>query len=112
MRSWHPIPPLCLDRKRLLGEHVEVHAIWNIIVAGKAGYRHHPEVKRWRDHLPALAERHDALVAEMERRGYNHKSPIEITCSQITAWPATIEPVETMREKLAIKVGLAAGDAP
>jgi hypothetical protein len=105
MRIWHPIPPLCLDDKRLLAEHRELHAIWNVLTLGKSGYRNHPETKRWEGHLPALARRHNQLVAEMERRGWTrHRTPLLMTYLQITVWPEPIEPVEDMRTKLCAKL--------
>jgi hypothetical protein len=105
MRIWHPIPPLCLDDRRLLGEHNELHCIWTVLTEGRKGYRNHPETKRWETHLPALARRHEMLVAEMRRRGWTgHKSPIYMTPSQITVWPKPIEPITVMRAKLADKI--------
>ena len=62
MRSWHPIPPWCLDTPRLTGEHRELHAIFTILTDGKTGYSHHPEVTRWDGCLEALCRRHDAIV--------------------------------------------------
>jgi hypothetical protein len=91
----------------LLGEHVEVHCMWNVITQNKRGYRNHPETKRWVDHLAALAARHDLLVAEMATRGYNHKSPLngaEQLARGPVRYPSTIEPIETMREKLSQKI--------
>lgn len=75
MRIWD-IEPSRLCRKHLLGEHRELHALWTILRESKQGYRHHPETKRWVGKLPALLRRHDALVAEMVRRGYQHRSPL------------------------------------
>lgn len=76
MRIWD-LPPEVLCRKHLLGEHRELHAIWTIITKGKKGYTNHPETKRWVGRLRALYLRHEALVSEMERRGYHHNSPLE-----------------------------------
>jgi hypothetical protein len=105
MRIWHPIPPFCLDDRRLLGEHNELHCIWTVLTEGRKGYRNHPETKRWEGHLPALARRHEMLVAEMRRRGWTgHKSPLCMTPSQITVWPEPIEPVTVMRAKLSEKI--------
>ena len=111
MRIWHPIPPFCLDDKRLLGEHRELHAIWSVLTnPEKKGYRNHPETKRWVGHLLELSFRHDELVKEMRRRGWNHKSPILTPPSSFFPlqdfifWPDTWEPVETMRQKLADKI--------
>ncbi|GAB4437838.1 MAG: pyrimidine dimer DNA glycosylase/endonuclease V [bacterium] len=76
MRIWD-LSPEILCRKHLLGEHRELHAIWTIITKGKRGYTNHPETKRWVGRLRALYLRHEALVAEMKRRGYHHSSPLE-----------------------------------
>lgn len=76
MRIWD-VPPPCLCRQHLLGEHRELHAIWNVLTQNRTGYANHPETRRWRGKLAALYARHDALVAEMQRRGYNHGSPLD-----------------------------------
>lgn len=76
MRIWD-IEPSRLCRQHLLGEHRELHAAWAIITQGKKGFSHHPEVLRWRGKLRALYLRHEALVAEMERRGYHHRTPLD-----------------------------------
>jgi hypothetical protein len=76
MRVWD-VPPAVLCRQHLLGEHREIHAVWTIVTAGKKGYCHHPEVQRWRGRLRALFLRHQDIVAEMCRRGYQHRSPLE-----------------------------------
>lgn len=103
MRIWHPIPVMCLDNKRLLGEHVEIHTIFNVITKNKQGYSNHPETNRWRGHLSALKHRHDLIVNEMYTRGYNHKSPIHYTTLNII-YPDVIEPISTMRNKLTNKL--------
>ncbi len=76
MRIWD-IKPGRLCRNHLLGEHRELHCIWVVLTQGKKGYSRHPETLRWRGHLKALYLRHTKLVAEMERRGYHHKSPLD-----------------------------------
>ena len=76
MRVWD-IAPSRLCRKHLLGEHVEIHAIWNVIARDLEGYARHPETMRWRGKLAALHARHDAVVAEMTRRGFRHASPLD-----------------------------------
>ena len=76
MRVWDVAPHL-LCKNHLLGEHREIHAIWNVITKGKKGYANHPETKRWVDNLAGLYERHDAIVEEMKERGYKHNSPLE-----------------------------------
>ena len=76
MRIWD-IAPNKLCRAHLLGEHRELHAIWNIISQNKQGYSKHPETIRWKGKLKALYNRHEKLVKEMNLRGYNHFSPLE-----------------------------------
>jgi len=84
VRVWDlPVGLLC--RQHLLGEHRELHAIWNILTLGKKGYRNHPEVKRWENNLTGLYERHAAQVAEMTRRGWKHQSALEFQNAMTTS---------------------------
>ncbi len=76
MRIWD-VPPGILCRQHLLGEHRELHGLWNILTQGKRGYSRHPETARWQGKLAALYRRHESLVAEMEARGYRHGSPLD-----------------------------------
>ena len=76
MRIWD-VDPAILCRQHLLGEHRELHGLWNILVLGKTGYSRHPETRRWEGKLAALFDRHEALVREMTARGYNHGSPLD-----------------------------------
>lgn len=76
MRIWD-VSPFILCRKHLLGEHRELHAIWTVLTKNKKGYSKHPETLRWVGKLKALFYRHDALVLEMQSRGYNHLSPLD-----------------------------------
>lgn len=76
MRIWD-VEPRELCARHLLGEHRELHGLWNILTQGKAGYRMHPETLRWVGKLAALHARHESLVAEMARRGYRHASPLD-----------------------------------
>ncbi|HUH13713.1 MAG TPA: pyrimidine dimer DNA glycosylase/endonuclease V [Longimicrobiales bacterium] len=76
MRIWD-VSPTLLCRQHLLGEHRELHGLWNILTLGKRGYAAHPETRRWQGRLAALFERHERLVAELERRGYRHASPLD-----------------------------------
>ena len=76
MRIWD-VDPAVLCRAHLLGEHRELHGLWNILTQGKSGYARHPETRRWVGKLAALYRRHEALVAEMTRRGYRHRSPLD-----------------------------------
>jgi hypothetical protein len=76
VRIWD-VPPALLCRQHLLGEHRELHGLWNIVSQGKRGYSRHPETRRWEGKLGALFARHNALVEEMQRRGYRHNSPLD-----------------------------------
>ncbi len=76
MRIWD-ISPKKLCNQHLLGEHRELHAIWSILLNDRKGYRSHPETKRWVGKNKALFFRHQELVKEIKRRGYNHFSPLD-----------------------------------
>ena len=75
MRIWD-VAPDKLCRNHLLGEHRELHAIWSILVHNKKGYSRHPETLRWKGKLKALYARHQKLIKEMKKRGYQHNSPL------------------------------------
>jgi len=77
MRIWD-IEPSLLCQKHLLGEHRELHAIWSIITKNKKGYSKHPETQRWVGKLKALYFRHQKLVEEMKKRGYSHRSDLNV----------------------------------
>lgn len=76
MRIWD-ISPRRLCNQHLFGEHRELHAIFTILTQDKKGYRHHPETQRWQGKLKALYLRHEQLVKEIDRRGYQHHSPLD-----------------------------------
>lgn len=83
MRIWD-IEPSYLCRKHLLGEHRELHGLWNILTkhGGKGGYAQHPETKRWVGKTKALFKRHEYVVKEMQNRGYKHQSPLDIALAR------------------------------
>jgi hypothetical protein len=103
MRIWDiPVAELC--RAHLLGEHRELHAIWSIYSNNKTGYRNHPEVKRWRGHLGALALRHAAQINEMKKRGYNHLSDVTyLLINDDQTPPPPITPIDEQRAHLLAK---------
>ena len=78
MRVWD-VDPKFLCRQHLLAEHRELHGLWNILTkhGGVGGYSRHPETLRWVGKAKALYLRHEALVAEFGRRGYNHLTPLD-----------------------------------
>jgi len=68
------VDPQVLCRKHLLGEHGEIHKHRHNFV------KHHSITKRielGQIEPSSMEARHDALVVEMLRRGYNHQSPYE-----------------------------------
>ena len=102
MRIWD-IEPRRLCRNHLLGEHRELHCIWVVLTQGKKGYSRHPETLRWRGRLKALYLRHAELVSEMERRGYNHKSPLDRRLA--TGSSVQDEYIDTPRRQLTLLAG-------
>ena len=77
MRVWD-ISPSKLCKNHLLGEHRELHAMWTVITENKKGYSKHPETLRWKGKLKAMYIRHEEIVKEMNFRGYNHHSPLDV----------------------------------
>lgn len=71
MRMWM-VHPGFMCRKHLLGEHVELHMLVGHLNKGRrlGRYVEHDLVE------PTLIWQRHQLVLEMERRGYNHKSPL------------------------------------
>lgn len=78
MRVWD-VHPKYLCRKHLLAEHRELHGLWNILTKhkGKGGYSRHPETLRWIGKQKALCIRHEVLVKEFIRHGYQHHTPLD-----------------------------------
>ena len=72
MRMWM-IEPSLLCRQHLLGEHREIHTLAGTLRAGKSvdGY-----IQRGLVEIHSMYARHEALVEEMIRRGYNHATPL------------------------------------
>ena len=72
MRMWN-VDPKVMCRKHLLGEHVEMHMFVGTIIKGVSL---HGYVAGGLVQTQDIEKRHWELVAEMERRGMNHKSPL------------------------------------
>ena len=111
VRMWN-LPVEQLDDQHLLGEHFELHIIWNALTQppppGRKtrGWRNHPETRRFEDRLGALYDRHEAQVAEMVSRGWTgHKSPLATAPGAERSsreWPSVTEAqVQRDREDLA-----------
>jgi len=80
MRMWM-VDPKIMCRQHLLGEHREMHALRGMIMKGLSldGYVRN-NCLQFRD----IKKRHDRIVAEMIRRGYNHYSPLEEIPDMVT----------------------------
>ncbi|MGB9847831.1 MAG: pyrimidine dimer DNA glycosylase/endonuclease V [Minisyncoccia bacterium] len=103
MRIWD-IHPKYLCRKHLLAEHRELHGLWNVLTKykGKGGYSKHPETLRWVGKTKALYKRHEDLVKEFLRRGYQHKTPLNKKLAKGSAKQKTfIDKIE--KQKLILK---------
>jgi hypothetical protein len=64
-----------LDNKRLGKQRVEAYQILRILLGistGK-GWRNHPAVLMWRDHVDALMMYHNACIAEWVARGFRNE---------------------------------------
>lgn len=72
MRMWM-VDPKKMCRKHLLGEHVEIHMMVGTLLKGRSieGF-----LERGLLEPQSARKRHDALAAEMQARGYAHRSPL------------------------------------
>lgn len=90
MRIWD-VPCHMLSDRHLLGEHVELHTIWNAHARGlTGGYSRHPETLRWTGHLAALYARHEEQASEIGARGFRHRSslaPMDVS-NESADWPS------------------------
>lgn len=59
-----------LDSVRLGKQRVETLQVMRALTIPGYGWRHHPVVKMWRGHRPALMAYQDAVCDEWERRGH------------------------------------------
>jgi len=99
VRIWN-LPVEELDDQHLLGEHLELHIIWNALTGQRRpgqrgpGWRYHPETRRFEERLGALYNRHEAQVDEMRRRCWNgHKTPLDaaLAAGSTREWPPVTE---------------------
>lgn len=74
------VNPKIMCKNHLLGEHKEIHQLIGSIKRrfGVSGYIRNNCVE-----ITSIVSRHDDIVDEMSRRGYNHYSPIKLTQNQI-----------------------------
>ena len=71
MRMWM-VDPKTLCRQHLLGEHFEIHKFRHMFIKKQDVST---RMSRNQIYPDQMKERHDILVAEMLRRGYQHCSP-------------------------------------
>lgn len=93
MRVWD-VSAGYLNRQSLLGEHRELHGLYQLVVQRQRGHAQHPEARRWVGALSGLALRHAELAAEMGLRGYVDRTPL-VRRGRLR-WPTMFitEPVE------------------
>ena len=84
MRMWM-VDPRQMCNKHLLGEHVETHMFLGTI--RKGGIRFDGYFKNNLFEPKSLKERHDALALEMQRRGMNHQSPLDVKKEDLESLP-------------------------
>ena len=77
VRIWCGLSASELDDIHLLAEHADTHLILSVILNNKLGYSKHPEIIKFRGKLGYIYRRHEELAAEMQKRGFNHKSPVK-----------------------------------
>jgi hypothetical protein len=72
MRMWM-VDPRLMCRKHLLGEHVELHMLTASLRRGISlqGFFDNKLIE-----VHNVEKRHEQLVREMKRRGFNHASPL------------------------------------
>ena len=82
MRMWM-VDPQIMCRQHLLGEHKELHMLVGSVRRGRSLRGH---IEKGQLQLSALHSRHEALAAEIERRNWDHSSPLLETASERGYW--------------------------
>lgn len=77
MRMWN-INPKYMCRQHILGEHLELHML---ATAVKTKQNINGYIKNKLVETHNIQERHNTLVREMLRRGYQHKTPLRLQTS-------------------------------
>lgn len=88
VRIWC-VPVSELDRQHLLGEHAELHCIVGALLGKYKAFQNRPQTLRFRGRIEQLYFRHGEQVLEIQKRGYNHNSPL----------PASREPYVCTKEE-------------
>ena len=92
------IDPATMCLKHLLGEHVETHMVLGCLRNGSSlkGY-----FTKGLLELSSLYVRHNQLASEIEKRGYHHRSPLNLTWFPPVVLPAiggVVDPVKSLAE--------------
>ncbi len=66
MRVWR-IPLRCLDNRRLLGQHQEIHMLWTVLHnlhdnGRQSGWSNGPQAQPWLHARSAVIDYHDNLI--------------------------------------------------
>lgn len=82
------VPAEKLCAQHLLGEHVEMHMFAGSIEKGISieGY-----ILNGLVNPRMIKDRHDELAEEMTKRGYHHKTPLDLDCSGFREVPVNGE---------------------
>ena len=92
------VDPRSMCRKHLLGEHVELHMLASTL---RRGYRIDGFLEQRILEPASIIKRHNQLVCEMQRRGYEHTSPLtsrDIPERLGSKYPVRVDPEESERE--------------
>ncbi len=94
-RMWG-VDPRCLCKNHLLGEHNEIHKLVGNIESGNSieGY-----IEKGHIDTSEIQRRHEELKKEMERRGYNHDSPLNYNDELNTGQLDIDENINELRER-------------
>jgi hypothetical protein len=89
-------------RQHLLGEHKEMHQALGSLRRGRSVQGH---VDKGQLDVRFLQERHDELVHEMTRRGYNHRSPLcmDVPIPQFYMYENSNIDVERNKQELSVR---------
>lgn len=68
------VKPEILCRQHLLGEHKELHQLIGSLRKNKSVKGH---IEKGQVEIHNIKKRHEQLVKELKKRGYNHNSPLK-----------------------------------
>lgn len=103
-RIWTGVEPREMCRQHLSGEHKEIHQLVGTLNAGRKLGQTGRYVPR---HPDEIRFRHFQQVVEMERRGWNHASPLPEISNYVPLYEGRDEPLtpQENRRELADRCG-------